>query len=104
MGTGRHVITRDLSVGSHVVILSATDSDGSTATAEVSFTVVDTGAPAPRTEGANPDAEQRLLAGSPTLPGSGSSPVLIAAITALALVVVFAAAYLVVRRRAVGRG
>lgn len=62
LGTGRSITTRLLSSGRHVVTLTAVDSSGASAQADVSFTVVDTGRPAPRLQGAVPGAEVRLLA------------------------------------------
>ena len=41
LGTGETLSRSDLSLGDHVVTLTATDSEGSTATADVSITVVD---------------------------------------------------------------
>jgi hypothetical protein len=84
LGTGRRVLVDDLSAGTHLVTLAATDTAGATTSAEVTLTVVDTGAPAPLEEGAIPDAERRLRAGSATLPDSWTAPLVVAGLAGLA--------------------
>jgi hypothetical protein len=62
LGTGRALSLRWLSAGDHTISATATDSTGATATDTIRLTVVDTGAAAPRLQGAEPDAERRLRA------------------------------------------
>jgi hypothetical protein len=99
LGTGRWVSTDELSVGAHVITLAATDSSGASAEMSVELTVLDDGSPAPLMAGALPDAEERLIAGTATLPSSGVSGVLIAAIGAAVAVGAGVATTLYVRRR-----
>lgn len=63
LGTGNRLSLRKLTVGEHMLTATATDSTGATGTDTVRLIVVDTGAAAPRYQGADPDAERRLLAG-----------------------------------------
>jgi hypothetical protein len=60
LGTGLVLALRWLSAGEHTISATATDSTGATAVDTIRLTVVDTGAPAPRLEGAEPEAERRL--------------------------------------------
>jgi hypothetical protein len=62
LGTGGVLSLRWLSAGEHTITATATDSSGATAVDTIRLSVVDTGAPAPRRQGAEPEAERRLLA------------------------------------------
>jgi hypothetical protein len=86
-----------LSAGEHSITAVATDSTGATGSDTIRLRVVDTGAAAPRLQGAVPDAERRLLAGSAVLPAFGW--LMIALIAVAAVVVLLAGAWLVARWR-----
>jgi hypothetical protein len=68
LGTGQRLSLRRLSAGEHTLTATATDSTGATGTGTIHLIVIDTGAAAPRYQGADPDAERRLLAGA-AVPG-----------------------------------
>jgi len=88
---------RALSPGEHTITATATDSSGATGLDTIRLIVVDTGAPAPRVQGADPDAERRLLAGTATL--SEFTWIWIAVAVAAAVAVLLASFLLFVRRR-----
>ena len=66
LGNGRAFSTRELSEGRHRITVSAHDAEGNAATASTEVVVVDDGRPAPRVEGALPDAERLLREGVDT--------------------------------------
>jgi hypothetical protein len=97
----RTLITRELSVGDHVIKAVATDSDGSTSEATLPIKVVDRGRPEPRADGAEPLAEMMLRAVVPEEEESGGVPAgLIIGVVIVALLGI--AAVVLVRRRKPG--
>ncbi len=97
LGTGKALSMRALSPGEHTITATATDSSGATGQDTIRLIVVDTGAPAPRMQGADPDAERRLLAGEAT--SSESTWIWIAVAVSAAVAVLLASFLLFVRRR-----
>jgi hypothetical protein len=104
LGTGRGLTVRDLSVGRHVITAAATDGSGAGAGATVTIDVVDDGRPAPRAEGAEPDAERVLRNGIDDAgSGSGGSLAVWLAV-GVGLIAIAAAGAAAARGRAVRRG
>jgi len=97
LGTGKSLSMRALSPGEHTITATATDSSGATGQDTIRLIVVDTGAPAPRVQGADPDAERRLLAGTATF--SEFTWIWIAVAVAATVAVLLASFLLFVRRR-----
>jgi hypothetical protein len=97
LGTGATMSLRRLAAGEHTITATATDSTGATGTDTIRLIVADTGAPAPRLEGAVPDAERRLKAGSAVPSGFGW--VWIALIAVVAIAALIGLGYLLRRRR-----
>ncbi len=68
LGSGGRLSLRRLSLGEHTITASVTDGSGANGVATLKLTVADGGAGALRTQGAEPDAERRLLAGAAVPP------------------------------------
>jgi hypothetical protein len=84
LGTGDRLSLRRLSAGEHTLTATASDSSGATGTGTIHLTVLETGAKAPRYQGADPDAERRLLAGAAVPEAFGGLLIAFGAVAALA--------------------